>query len=75
MYLEQHVNVPTHQLGHILDLVLTYGFTLYDLEVFDNGFSDHKSVMFSVPWVSNTPKVTKLSHKSRLITSTTSKAF
>ncbi len=75
MYLEQHVNVPTHQLGHTLDLVLTYGFTLYDLEVLDNGFSDHKSVMFSVPWVSNTPKVTKLTLQSRLITSTTSKAF
>uniref|UniRef100_A0A672RLQ4 Endoplasmic reticulum aminopeptidase 1-like n=1 Tax=Sinocyclocheilus grahami TaxID=75366 RepID=A0A672RLQ4_SINGR len=31
--------------------------------------------MFSVPWVSNTHKVTKLTRQSRLITSTTSKAF
>ncbi len=49
MYLEQHVNVPTHQLGHTLDLVLTYGFTLYDLEVFDNGFSDHNQSCFLFP--------------------------
>ncbi len=69
------MHLTTHQLGHTLDIVMTYGFTLYDLVEFDNGFSDHKSVMFSVPWVFNTPKVTKFTRQSRLITSTTSKAF
>lgn len=44
--LEQHVNVPTHQLGHTLYLVLSFGFSLYDLEVFENKFSDHKSIIF-----------------------------
>lgn len=62
-------------MGHSLDLVLANGFSLYDLEVFDNGFSDHKSVLFSVPWVSNTHKVTQLTRHSCLITSTISKAF
>ncbi len=58
------MNVPIHQLGHTIDLV-----------VFDNVFFYHKSVMFSVPWVFNSPKVTKITSQSRLITSTTSKAF
>ncbi len=30
------VNVPTHQQGHTLDLVLTYGFSLCDLEDCEN---------------------------------------
>lgn len=58
------MNVPPHQLGHTLDFVLSYGFSLYDLEVFDNGFSDYKSVMFSVPWVSSTSKDTKYVRQS-----------
>lgn len=62
------MNVPTHQLGHTLDLVLSYGLSLCDLEVVENGFSDHKSVMFSVPWVPNDSKATKYVRKSRLIT-------
>ncbi len=42
------VNAPTHKGGHILDLVLLHGLTITDLEVCENGFSDHKTVMFTV---------------------------
>ncbi len=37
------VNAPTHKGGHILDLVLLHGLSITDLEVCENGFSDHKT--------------------------------
>lgn len=43
----QVVTGPTHLLGHILDLILLYGVTIYDLEIGDISFSDHKPVMFT----------------------------
>ncbi len=42
------VNAPTHKGGHILDLVLLHGLSVTDIEVCENGFSDHKTVIFTV---------------------------
>ncbi len=69
------VNVPTHQQGHTLDLVLTYGFSLCDLEVCENGFSDHKTVLFTFPSLFNVSKPSSSTRRSRLITPTTREAF
>ncbi len=73
--LDHHVNVPTHQGGYTLDLVLSYGISLYDLEIVDNGFSDHKCVMFSIPISSNFLQLKKQVRKSRLINSATNIVF
>ncbi len=68
-------NVPTHQHGHTLDLVLTYVFSLCDLEVCENGFSDHKTVLFTFPSLFNGSKPISSARRSRLITPTTREAF
>ncbi len=39
------VNAPTHMSGHKLDLVLLHGLSVTDLDVCENGFSDHTTVM------------------------------
>lgn len=70
-----HVNVPTHQHGHTLDLVLYHGFSLCNVEVCENVFSDHKSIMFSAPSAFYASKSITNAHRSRLFTSTTRNAF
>lgn len=45
--LTSQVNIPTHQHGHTLNLILTHGFSFCDLDVCENGFSDHKTVVFT----------------------------
>lgn len=51
--LQQHVTVPTHIKGHILDLVITDTAPMNSLEVKDLGVSDHKlismALTFSLP--------------------------
>lgn len=49
--LVQYVNSPTHIHGHTLDLVLSYGLIVSDLETIDNGFSDHKAVAFNISFL------------------------
>lgn len=46
--LVQSVTGPTHRLGHTLDLVLSYGLLLSNMEICDSGLSDHMSVLFDV---------------------------
>lgn len=38
--LVQSVTGPTHEHGHTLDLVLSYGLSVCECETIDNGFSD-----------------------------------
>lgn len=45
--LVQHVKVPTHEKGHILDLVITRNAEISHLFVRDDGVSDHFTVYFS----------------------------
>ena len=42
--LTQHVNGPTHKLGHTLDLVLTHGVSLDNLDIVEFPPSDHKAI-------------------------------
>lgn len=46
--LVQSVSGPTHEQGHTLDLVLSYGLSVTNLEICDNVFSDHMPVLFDV---------------------------
>ncbi|KAL7866039.1 hypothetical protein SRHO_G00112860 [Serrasalmus rhombeus] len=46
--LTQWVSGPTHEHGHTLDLVLSCGLSVLNLEVCNSGFSDHMSVLFDV---------------------------
>lgn len=46
--LTQHVTGPTHNHGHTLDLVLSYGLSVCDIEIVDTVFSDHKSIVFDI---------------------------
>ena len=46
--LVQHINQPTHILGHTLDLILSYGFSVDNVFIEDASFSDHKPIVFNV---------------------------
>lgn len=45
--LMQSVTSPTHEKGHILDLVLSYGLCITVSEMCDAGISDHMPVLFT----------------------------
>ena len=47
MRLTQHVNTPTHQSGHTLDLMITREFDhmIYSFPFFDCSLSDHCTVL------------------------------
>lgn len=44
--LVQSVNNPTHNKGHTLDLVLSFGVSPNNMELLDFNVSDHKTVIF-----------------------------
>lgn len=45
--LTQSVTGPTHEHGHTLDLVLSLGFPLLNVELNDTCLSDHKPIIFN----------------------------
>ena len=55
--LVQFVSGPTQERGDALDLVLTNGFTVCNLEVCDALFSDHMPVVFDIQIKSNQIKI------------------
>lgn len=46
--LSQHVSVPTHNRGHILDLVISKGLNISEVTVNDVALSDHYCIMFKI---------------------------
>lgn len=64
--LNQHVKKPTHGKGHILDLVLTSGLCVGNVNMADFALSDHKAVLFEVPLVSPDPLPTALTRSRPL---------
>lgn len=42
----QWVSRPTHLLGHTLDLILTFGLSITDIEVIESPISDHFPIVF-----------------------------
>lgn len=63
MDFKQHISEPTHNRGHILDLVISYGLTVDISSVVDMGFSDHACVFFNI-----TIEQPPLSERKRYIT-------
>ncbi len=52
--LVQSVSGPTQERGHTLVLVLSYGLSVFNLEICDAAFSDHMPVLFEVALACNT---------------------
>lgn len=69
------VNSPTHKGGHILDFVLLHELSITALEVCENGFFDHETVMFTVSCSAAATIVPLRGHFSRCITQTTKDSF
>ena len=44
----QHINQSTHVLGHTLDLILSHGLSIDNVNVEDAYLSDHKPIVFNV---------------------------
>ncbi len=44
----QHIENATHVLGHTLDLIMSYGFSIDNIIIEDACFSDHKPIVFNV---------------------------
>ena len=69
-----HPSGPTHNKGHTLDLVLTTGLKISQLETIDFYLSDHKSLVFSII-TAPPPRKTPTSICSRILTPLTSTKF
>ncbi len=54
--LQQHVDVPTHFRGHILDLVISNLAPISNLLVYELGVSDHKAISMELPLSSSYTK-------------------
>jgi len=64
--LVQSVSGPTQERGHTLELVLSYGLPVLNLEICDAFFSDHMPVLFDVTLACETVKLTLLTPLSLL---------
>ncbi|XP_026055013.1 uncharacterized protein LOC113108674 [Carassius auratus] len=73
--LTQHVFGSTHMKGHTLDLVLSFGISVSNLEVSDVGISDHYSVVFDAVCSYIYPISSQPLHYARSINSTTANLF
>lgn len=73
--LVQLVTRPTHIKGHTLDLILSHGILLSEIEICDHSFSDHNPITFNMPLALNTINLCKTGVKTRRITDATSTAF
>ncbi|CDQ69095.1 unnamed protein product [Oncorhynchus mykiss] len=72
----QHVSGPTHCHSHTLDLVLSHGINVVDLNVFPHnpGLSDHHFIMFAIA-TKNLLRPQPRNIKSRAINSQTTQRF
>lgn len=75
MILDNLLLVPTHVRGHTLDLVLSHGLSVKDIELLDSIFSDHKTVFFNVFHPFQLIGPTSVIHQSRKIDSLTQDNF
>lgn len=71
---EQHVPEPTHQKGHILDIVFTPGLDILNMSVIVVHLSDHRLVFFDLHF-STEPKHLGLRSQRRVITHGTADSF
>uniref|UniRef100_A0A672G1H3 Reverse transcriptase domain-containing protein n=1 Tax=Salarias fasciatus TaxID=181472 RepID=A0A672G1H3_SALFA len=72
--LVQHVSLPTHRKGHILDLVFALGLDISNVSVIDVHMSDHCLVSCDLHF-SLEPKLLKVRSQRRIITANTAERF
>ena len=63
--LQQHVKHPTHNRGHILDLIITKGLNIFNVTVTDIALSDHFCIFFDMstsPVIQNISETTTKRH-------------
>ncbi len=58
--LTQYMKQPTHDKGHTLDLVLSYGLCVEDVKFIDLAISDHNAVLFQITLVLSDSKPSTL---------------
>ena len=73
--LVQSVIGPTHKRSHTLDLVLSYGLPVLNLEVCDTFFSDHMPVVFEAAACCRTVKPHAAACRFRVINPSTAAHF
>lgn len=73
--LVQSVSGPTQEHGHTLDLVLSYGLPVLNLEICDAVFSDHMPVLFETVLACHTVKPRAPSRRCRMINPSTAVQF
>lgn len=73
--LSQHVTEPTHNKGHILDLIISKGLNISEVVVTDVAFSDHYCVFFKMAISTGTSKITTEVIRKRCINENTCTLF
>uniref|UniRef100_A0A8P4K1H9 Reverse transcriptase domain-containing protein n=1 Tax=Dicentrarchus labrax TaxID=13489 RepID=A0A8P4K1H9_DICLA len=73
--LVQSVSGPTQEHGHTLDLVLSYGLPVFNLEICDAVFSDHMPVLFEAALACHTVKPRAAARCCRIINPSTAVQF
>ncbi len=71
----QHIENATHVLGHTLDLIMSYGFSIDNIIIEDACFSDHKPIVFNVTLSSFLGNIKTTGFYSRCINSLTVNQF
>ena len=72
--INQSVKEPTHRKGHTLDLVMSLGLAIHNVELFDFVLSDHKAIVFKTTLPCPTPKCS-VPVRSRIFNSKCASAF
>ena len=73
--LSQHVTEPTHNKGHILDLIISKGLNISEVVVTDVAFSDHYCVFFKMAISADTREITTKVIRKRYINEKTCTLF
>ena len=73
--LVQYMSGPTEEHGHTLDLVLSYGLPVLNLEICDAVFLDHMPVLFEVALACNTVKSAAAARRCRVVNPSTAACF
>ncbi len=73
--LVQSVSGPTQERGHTLDLVLSFGLPVRNLEICDAVFSDHMPVLFDIALACNTVETRAAIRLCRIINPSTAVKF
>ncbi len=73
--LVQSVSGPTQERGHTLDLVLSFGLPVRNLEICDAVFSDHMPVLFDIALACNTVETRAAIRPCRIINPSTAVKF